>query len=149
MLEQRFETCLIPNSELLILMLCGFPSCQNGYVFPLYEMISSLTYWGMLNATFTLRIRVTLSLVILVFMHPKLINAFRNHNFNSGLQSYAVPGPLQSPVHSNEAWKVASGNKLTFILTDIKTRYIRIKSIKISSTDDQLAKGHGIWFQMH
>ena len=63
-------------------------------MFPLCKMISNLIYWRMLNATSSLRIKIILFLVIIFFMHPKLISTFRNYKFNSGLQSCSAASPL-------------------------------------------------------
>lgn len=43
-----------------------------------------------------------LFLVAVFFMHAKLIDAFRKHHFNSGLQGCAAASPLESNVHSNK-----------------------------------------------
>lgn len=68
----------------------------------MYEMMSNLTYWRILNATSSLEVKVMLFLVAVFFMHAKLIDAFRKHHFNSGLQGCAAASPLESNVHSNK-----------------------------------------------
>ena len=79
MLEQKFNTCPIPTSELYWSLRSVASPTVKSCIFPLSEIISSLTYWRIWNATSGLRIQVILFVVILslVFYASKVDKHFQ------------------------------------------------------------------------